>query len=227
MQSSIRQSLLVFPLVGMLVGCGEDASPFANWTGKTFLIDTPKLASSQWTKPKGFGAEFGAYVPQFLIAVEAGLNLTLTTAVDGVQDMCSTTTEVSVSDAKYPEILITAPSFPMHIAVTEPGHEKVVATTGHNITFKNVLPGTSTDTPTSELLATVDIAELYPLFWQIPNATKDVVCTTFGENGAPCGACPHNGEPYCLTLQAVQLDSTEFSTPIKKVTASDIATTCP
>jgi hypothetical protein len=53
-----------------LVACGGDSKPEANaWVGKTFLLDTPAISSSSWTKPSAVltGAMGNYGVPQFLL----------------------------------------------------------------------------------------------------------------------------------------------------------------
>jgi hypothetical protein len=230
-QFSLRQLLLIFPVVGALVGCGgESSSPLSNWTGKTFLLDTPAIAKSKWVRPKGFGSEFGGYVPQFLFAVESGagdsVSVTMTTARKGVQDMCTPTTEAKVDSAAYPSIQFGASAFPILVVNDDAEHPGKARTTTHNVAFKDVLPGPP-DATNSQFDATLDIAELYTMFWQITDATKDKVCETFDYNGVPCEACPDNGEKYCLTVRAVQLMATPATTPLKKLSASDIATSCP
>jgi hypothetical protein len=205
----------------MLAGCGGDSNgaPSDAWVGKTFLLDTPSYAAAYWVKPKGFGADIGSHVPQFLIGVEKGtgsdLTITLATATDGVQDLCVPTTQVTASGADYPSIAIVASAFPMRIYDSHA--DTYVSTTGHDVTFKNLLPG-NTDPSLAELDATLDVAELYPLFWQVPDATKDAVCATFASYDVSCETCAANGQPYCLTVQAVQMSATESSTPIQVVT---------
>jgi hypothetical protein len=218
----IRRFMVSLPLVGLLVGCGSSSTsaPSDAWVGKTFMLDTPALPKTYWVKPSGFGSDIGAYVPQFLIGVEKGtgdnLTINLAAAQDGVQDLCVKTTQVTASGAHYPNIEIVAADFPMRIydshALT------YVSTTGRDVTFKNLLPG-NTDPSIAELDATLDVAELYPLFWQIPDATKDSVCATFASYGVSCATCSFDNQPYCLSIEAVQVSTTQAPTPIQTVTA--------
>jgi hypothetical protein len=214
-----------------LSACGGDSShPASAWIGKTFLLDRPP--ASRWVEPKkGSGSSMGDYVPQFLIGVAAGsgdsLSITLTTGLDGVQDDCSPTTEVTVSGANYPDVEIVAPQVPMHLTETDPDYAMVVPTTAHNVTLKNILPGRNETNPTGELIATLDVAEAYPLFHLLDNPTKDAVCAAFADAGVICQTCAFNGQPYCLTFRAVQLVAGETQNPIEKISSSDIASTCP
>jgi hypothetical protein len=225
----LRQAALFLSTVGVVAGCGSSSSPSsADWVGKTYLLDTPALTAAHWTKPQGFGGDIGAYVPQFLLGVEAGtggdLTITLTSALAGAQDPCNLTTQVTASGASYPNIDIVAPSLPIRIYDSHKG--TYVPSTARNVAFKSIFPA-GAPAKEGELDATVDVAELYSLFYQIPDATKETVCAQFASYSVPCETCAFNSQPYCLTLQAVQIGATVAATPIKKVTASDIAATCP
>jgi len=237
---SIQSPLFLALAVCSTAACGTSddpsgsgsATPLSNWTGKTFLLDAPAIKASNWREPKGGGEVISEFVPQLLIGVEAGagdsLKVTLTTALGNEQDECNTTTEVEVTDATYPEILIAAPDFPIRVASPDPDSSTVVSGTTHNVSLKNVLPGTTTDTPTSELKATLDVSKLYPLAYRIPNATKESVCQTFEDSvGTPCAPCPHNDEPWCITVRAVQVAANEFEKPLKKISSSEIPSSCP
>jgi hypothetical protein len=173
-------------------------------------------------------------VPQFLIGVAADsgndLTITLATAIDGAQDMCTPTKQVTASGAKYPNIDISAPSFPIHISVTSGKQAAQVETTVHNFVLKDVLPGLSSNA-TSELDAVIDLAEMYPLFLQILESkrTKEEVCSELAamtNNETACELCDFNQQTFCLTLQAVQISAKEVGTTIKSVASADIASSC-
>jgi hypothetical protein len=231
MRMTVQQLLFSVLTATTLSACGGGGShPASNWIGKTYLLDRPP--STRWVEPKkGSSGSMGDYVPQFFIGVEAGsgdnLSITLTTGLDGVQDMCTPTTEVTVTGANYPDVEITVPSLPIHLTETDPDLAKVVATTIHDVSLKNVLPGRNETTPSGELKATLDFAEAYPMFHLYDNPTKELVCAAFEDAGVPCQTCAFNGEPYCLTFRAVQLVASEISTPIQPLLASDIAPSCP
>ena len=234
-QYRVWQFALLLPAFGALVGCSDSSSPSssANWVGRTFLLDTPALSSQHWTKPKGAAGDVGSFVPQLLIGVAAGtgsdLTITMTTAQDSVQDMCNPTTDMTASGADYPDVQLTTTAFAMRIVVTNPDYPCTVAGTAHDMTLKNVLPGRA-DTSGSELDAVVDFAELYPLAHALPvdQRTPDAVCKLFADNGvAPCETCAFNGQPYCETLQGVQMVASAFPTPIAKLSVSDIPVPCP
>ena len=207
----------------------------SQWVGKTFLIDTPNVSSDNWTKPPApVGATVGADVPQFLIGVAAGsgndLTITLSTAINGVQDMCTPTTQVTASGAKFPNVDISAPNFPIHISVISAKQTAQALTTVHNFVLKDVLPGLSSNA-TSELDAVIDLAEMYPLFLLIPESkrTKEEVCSELAamtNNETACEQCEFNQQTFCLTLQAVQISAKEVGTTIKSVTSADIASSC-
>jgi hypothetical protein len=225
--------VLVFPLLATLAACGDSGDPASGpsskeWVGKTFLLDTPALPPGYWVQPRGIGGDVGAYVPQFLLGVQAGsgddLLITLTTTLGqpnpGVQDTCVPTTQVTASGSGYPNIDIQASSFPMR--VYDEKRQVYVNGTAHNLALKNVLPGNQ-DTSSASLVATVDIEDLYSLFTLIgPNPTKDDVCSTLQAQGnIPCETCAHSGRAYCLTLKAVQVSTTPVATPVQTITAPD------
>jgi hypothetical protein len=218
----------------MLAACGssQSSNPAAKWIGKTYLFDAPNIGQQYWTKPKNFGA--GSYVPQFFFKIEAGsgtddLSITMAPGYNNQQDLCSQTTQVTASGASYPSVEISASTFPMRIEDFSVAHAMVVPSTAHDVVFTDILPGDSEATD-GRLDATVDIAELYPLFFQVPEPRdKDTVCATLksGSSGSvTCQTCNFNNQPYCLSLTAVQIGATETSTPIKQVQASDIGSSC-
>ena len=242
MRHLIRPSTLLLSAFGTLAACGgggssgspaSDAGTASQWVGKTYLLDTPAISPNAWTKPKGIGSELGTYVPQFLISVEAGagdtLNVTLATATGGVQDLCNPTTQVTMSGATYPQSAIWAKSLPMRILNPNvdagANTQAVVTATAHNFTLTNVLPGNSAATD-GTLDSTVDIADLFSLFYVVANPTKDTICATLETLSVSCQTCAHNGQKYCLDLQAVQIGAAAVATPVKTVLASDIPTSC-
>jgi len=74
-----------------------------------------------------------------------------------------------------------------------------------------------------ELDATVDLGELYKLFYLVPNATPDAVCQTLNQAGVPCDVCAFNQQPYCLTLQASQIVASKSAATITPLADSVIA----
>ena len=204
--------------------CGGAANDGSRWVGHTYLLTVPP---ANWSEPKGIGGDIGSFVPQFLFSVARGsgadLDVTIGTANADAQNLCNPTTKVTISGAADRHSRIVAPSFPLHIVDTNQTPTVVVDTTVHDFSFKDVLPaGTSKD---GEIAATIDAAEVYKLFRLIPNPTKDSVCMALASAGAPCAACPHNGQPYCLTVKAVQLGGTEASAAVTPVSA--VPDSCP
>ena len=245
---SIRYLTVLLSTISGFAACGGGSSnpststntstnttTASQWIGKTFLLDTPNVDSSKWTAPPDpVGASVGGYVPQFLIGVAAGsgsdLSITLATATNGAQDMCTPTKQVTASGAKYPNIDISALSFPIHISVTSGKQTAQVETTVHNFVLKDVLPGLSSNA-TSELDAVIDLAEMYSLFLQIPESkrTKEEVCSELAgmtNNETTCEQCDFNQQNFCMTLQGVQISATEVGTTIKSVSSADIASSC-
>jgi hypothetical protein len=196
------------------------------WAGKTFLLEVP---STHWVEPPGIGGDVGGFVPQFLLGVEkAGganaLAIQIATANGGVQDVCNPTTSVTTTGAEYPGVEIAAAAFPLHIVDRNRTPYVVVDTTIRNLAFKDVLPGGPSKE--GELSATIDAAEVYPLFRLVPNPSPDSVCAALASAGAPCATCPHSGRPYCLAIRAVQLGAVATPTRVTPVAAADIPASC-
>ena len=211
-------STLSFAL--LFVGCGGSANDSSQWVGHTYLLTVP---SANWSDPKGIGGDIGSFVPQFLFTVAraasgSDLDVTIGTATNDMQNLCNPTTKVTISGAAYPHSMIVAPTFPLHIMDTNQTPTVVVDTTVHDFSFKDILPASAT-AKDGEIAATIDAAEVYRLFRLIPNPTKDSVCMALSSAGAPCAACPQNGQPYCLTVKAVQLAGTQASAAVTPVSA--------
>ena len=205
---------LVFAACG-----GGEPSDSSRWVGHTFMLEVP---ATNWSEPRGIGGDIGGFVPQFLFGVARGsgqdLDVTIGTAIAGTQDPCNPTTRVTASGAAYPGSMIVAPTFALHIVDKNQTPTVVVDTTIHDFSFTNTLPGgTGKD---GEMTATLDAAEVYPLFRLVPNPNKDSVCKALGSAGATCMACAHNGEPYCLTIKAVQLAGTPSTVAVKTIAAA-------
>jgi hypothetical protein len=217
------RGLSLLAVVGALGACGgsDDAG---RWVGKTYQLTIP---ASNWSEPPGIGRDIGDFVPSFLISVARGtgddLAITLGTVAAGAQDPCNPTTAITASGAAYPGVRIAAPSVPLHIV--HPFEDITVNTTIHDLAFENVLP-TGAPARDGTVTATIDAAEVYPLFTQVPNRDKDNVCAALASFGAPCAACAHNAQPYCLTIGAVELGATETAIAVQPIAAANIPPSC-
>jgi hypothetical protein len=205
---------------------GGGPSKDAPWVGNTYVLTIP---SANWTKPPDIGSDIGAFVPQFLIGIgqSSGNTMTVTigAAENSVQDPCNVTTQVTADGSGYPNATITADALPLRIVNTVSG--VVVDATVRNFTLTNVLPGSTTKGGT--LSAILDISELYPLFNQVPAGSRTPVgvCSVLqSEANTPCVACPTTNQPYCLTLEAVQLGAVEGTAAIMSIASSDVPASC-
>jgi hypothetical protein len=226
MRHVVRRLSLFLPAVISLVGCGGDEpKPKAEaWIGKSFLFDTAILSTGNL---EGIGANLVNLAPKLLIGVEAGpgedLVITLSTAIEGSQDMCTPTTQVTASGADSPHSLITASTFPIRIVSKDPTYPGEVSTTVHDVSLKDILPGMES-MATAQLDAIVDFAELYRLFW--PDGTPEGYCSMASVVGMPCEVCPFNGEPFCRSVQAVGVVAQEAAIPTTKIASGSIPTSC-
>lgn len=190
------------------------AGTAAAWdAGNTYLLTVPV---NNWATPRNVGGEIGAYVPQFVIAVDSRMgnvaNLSLGTASAGMQDMCGpTAAATTAATAVYPQSQIGPINLPMHLIKTNPdtgAQEAIVHATAYNFTLSNALPGDG-NAKDGQLDATMDIREIYPMFTQLSaDPTPEKVCNAL-ESGfeAPCQACPSDGQVWCLSLQALGLEA--------------------
>jgi hypothetical protein len=240
----VRRFTACFPAILTLAACGGGGgggtpSKDAPWIGNTYVLAIP---DGNWSKPPNIGSDVGAFVPQFLIGVSQGsgntITVTLGTAASGVQDAaanapqdtCNVTTVIpGVDGSGYPNATITADALPLRIVNTAFTPPVVVDTTVRNFTLTNVLPNGSTTMKMGSLSAVLDISELYPLFNQIPasSRTPDGVCGVLQtEANTSCAACPTTGQPYCLTLEAVQLGAVESTTALMPIASNQVPASC-
>ncbi len=229
----VRRFIPWFPVILTVAACsggsssGSGPAKDAAWIGNTYVLTIPP---ANWTQPADIGGDIGAFVPQFLIGISQSsgdtMSVMMGTAMNGVQETCNVTTQVTADGSGYPNATITVPALPLHIVNTVSG--VVVDTTVRNFTLTNVLPNGSTVAKNGGLSAVLDISELYPLFNQIPTSvrTPDGVCKALATANATCAACPTSGQPYCLTLEAVQLGAVEGTTPIMPIAASAVPASC-
>jgi hypothetical protein len=226
MHPSRLQALRVLLCAPLFAACGGEANDSSRWVGHTYLLTIP---AANWSEPRGIGGDIGSFVPQFLFgvaraAVTSDLEITIGTATANMQNLCNPVTKVTITGTNYPKSLIVAPAFPLHIIDTNQTPTVVVDTTVHDFSFKNILP--QGGVKEGEVSATIDAAEIYPLFRLIPNPTKESVCMALSSAGAACAPCPHNGEPYCLTVKAVQLSGTPAPTAVMPIAANDRPDSC-
>jgi hypothetical protein len=219
-----RQLGLLLSIFGSLAACGSNSSVDTTWNGKTFLLDSSKIPKGAWSKPKGVGSELGGFVPQFLISVDSdAANVTVTTAQKGAQDKCTVTANVPLSGT-HPDSTISVPVFKAHITgVDNQQQPRQTIATIRNLTLTDILPGSTND---GKLDATLDMSDLVPLFYLLPNPDKDSVCASLKDFGAACVTCAASGQSYCEQLQAVQISASATSATITPVSDADIPSSC-
>lgn len=188
------------------------------WVGKSYLLSVPE---DNWIDPQGIGPEIGPHVPSFLMRVDAGtsdsVSLTLTSAdATGAQEMCTpTTTVAATTGGPYPGVQIGPVDFPVHLK--NQNDPVQVNATIRGLTITNVLPGAA-PAEEGELMATMDMREIYPMFTLLTNPDPDSVCNALESFEAPCEPCT-DGQLYCLTITAILLGATETTSAITPVAA--------
>jgi hypothetical protein len=206
------------------LGCGDDSPRESPWAGQTFLVDVP---GSSWAEPRGVGAEFGAFAPQFLLAVEGGaeaeFEVHIGTARGGEQDRCAPTMRApAVSD--YPAVQIGPSAVNVHIV-----HDREpiqITTTILNFTLENVLPG-AVPPDEGELTGMMDVRELYPMLTLLgPRRSADTVCTAVASFETECAPCPTDGAVYCLAVRANYFGARAVPLQIEPIAAEEIDPAC-
>lgn len=225
---------MVWPLAFSLLlpACGgsegdDDGPPVLEkspWAGKSYVLT---IDPDLWVEPPGIGGDIGEFVPQFLLSVadETGDSpkITIGTALNGAQNACNATTEVTGS-TEHPNSLAKADEFLLH--VVHPRIDVTVDLTVHDLTFTNILPASGLD---GELSVEMDVNEAYVLFDRVPESsrTPEGVCTLLGMADAPCVACSFgDGGEHCLTLKAVQLAAEESSIAVEAIGADERDPSC-
>lgn len=201
------------------------------WVGKTFLLAVPER---NWSEPDQIGAQIAEYVPEFLIKVNSvegeTAKVTLGTAKDGQQTLCRPTVDADAT-VSYPSIAIGPVDLPVFlenpVTAEDPADDVTVKATVTGLTLKDVLPQGSTAAATSELTATMDFREVYPMFTQLGDTrTADSTCDALNtELQVPCATCPSGGD-YCLTLKAVRIAAQESAMGLEPVAAESTDPTC-
>src|SRR5690606_13197349 len=153
------------------------------------------------------------------------VSLTITSAdVNGTQEMCTATTTVAATTGgPYPGVQIGPVDFPVHLKNQNDSTIQVNAII-RGLTITNVLPGAA-PAEDGELVATMDMREIYPMFTLLSNPDANSVCNALESFEAPCEPCP-DGQLYCLTITAILLGATEAASAVTPVAAGTQPATC-
>ena len=229
--SNIRRCTAAWPLLlGVslsAVGCGSDegdpsSKPDA-WIGNTYVLEVPE---AKWTEPPGIGVEISGFVPQFLVQVQGAsgsdVEVLLGTGSMAEQESCGPTQTVTASSS-YPSMQIGPVDHPIYVRHATEDIE--VAATAYDLTLTDVLPGGGS--ATGELVATMDMRELYPLFTLLITPTPETVCTALSMSSAmvPCEYCG-DGEPFCLTIKAEGVVAEPSDLTVQPIDAGALDASC-
>ena len=204
---------------------GEDPAPDP-WDSRTYLLEVPK---TNWSEPTGIGDEIGDFVPTFMFTMEnaggSSYDVTMGAADDtGEQNPCNPTSSLEATAMPAPGVEIGPGEVPVHIEhITE---DVTVNATIHDFTLVDVLPTGGVAAEEGELTATMDLRELYPLLTLLVSPTPETSCAALEQFGAPCEACPSDGEVYCLSVKAVRLGATEVEGGVEPIDAGDVDPSC-
>jgi hypothetical protein len=147
--------------------------------------------------------------------------LMATAKADGTQDLCNKTSMITANRSDTGATIGPA-EFNLHIEHADPEIDISVDGVVYNFTLKDILPNGNTMSTTGELSATMNFEHLYPLFTLLIDPTPEAVCTALLDSyREPCVACPGNGQPFCLTVRAIELGATPTNATIQPVTEVD------
>jgi hypothetical protein len=203
---------MAFVVAPFLVACGgDDDEPPAEsneWAGHTYALN---IGERSWREPRGAINDIKDYVPQFLLEVQGEspdeFEVLMASGKDDQQDPCNPTASLSGSgNAVGPGEFL--------LRIEHLREDIVVQATLHDWTLTEALPVGGTVSETGLFSATLDGRDVAPLFTQIDSdPTPDELCAALEQLSppAPCEACPHDGEVYCLTLTAENVGLTEVT----------------
>lgn len=198
---------LTFVVAPFLVACGADGES-NEWSGRTYALN---IGERSWREPQGAINDIKDYVPQFLLEVQGesrdAFEVLMATGKDDEQDPCNPTASLPGSPNA-----IGPSEFPLRIEHLR--EEIVVNATLRDWKLTQALPVGGVVSETGSFSATLDGRNVAPLFTQIDSdPTPDELCAALEQLSppAPCEACPHDGEVYCLTLTAENVALTEVT----------------
>jgi hypothetical protein len=198
----------------------QQPEPPVPWSGSTFTLT---IDDDRWTQPQGLGADFGLFVPTFLIGIdETRQQAWLTTIDDGEQSSCTPTTATPLAATGASDFRLGPIDLPIHLV----GYDDVrVNAIAYGFTLTNALP--TDDSPGSGTLhTTMDTRDLYPMFTILQAESADDVCAVLVSAGVPCEPCPSDGEAYCTVVEAQGLGATVSNSTLTQNPPSQIGAEC-
>ena len=201
---------MAFVVAPFLVACSGDDEPSESneWAGRTYALN---IGERSWREPRGAINDIKDYVPQFLLEVRGessdAFEVLMATGKDDEQDPCNSTGSLPGSgNAVGPG--------EFRLRIQHLREDIVVQATLHDWSLTDALPVGGMVSETGSFSATLDGRDVAPLFTQIDSdPTPDELCAALEQLSppAPCQACPHDGEVYCLTLTAENVALTEVA----------------
>jgi hypothetical protein len=196
----------------------------ADPTGKTFVVD---LASGRFVKPAGVGDLIGGLLENSILigVISADTELAIRGAISEdtstAQDTCNPTLDdfpnADFSDSPYFVI---------------PEGDVTIAVAGVSVQINSMsISGTFAEDATyfggGTVSGEIDARDLGPLLeGQVDDTSPDYLCSLLAGFGVACITCASDGEPYCATLQVVDLIAEEQDGEIIPVEAENCHETC-
>ena len=202
------------------LGTAMSADP----TGKTYVVD---LASGRFVKPAGVGDLIGGLLENSILigVVSADTELTIRGAISEdtstAQDTCNPTLDdfPSADFSNSPYFVI-------------PEGDVTIAVAGVSVQINSMsISGTFSEDASyfggGTVSGEIDARDLGPLLkGQVDDTSPDYLCSLLAGFGVSCITCASDGEPYCATLQVVDLIADEQDGEIVPVESENCHETC-
>jgi hypothetical protein len=200
-------------------------------TERTYLLT---ISQSNWSAPQGIGYDLFGIFPALIlktngssvaVATAAGTesdaegNLSVVTASEATQDLCTPTSQLPVTQRGL--TLFGPASMRWHLT-NGPGDASVQVTQNvYDLELEDVLPSDGMTSTSGALNVTLDFRQFYLLAAALgPTRTPDSMCAAFAAEYTSsdclsdscvvaCEACPTDGAPYCLTVHATGIGAIE------------------
>ena len=173
---------------------------------QTTLVDVAfnlDFSTATFTQPQAVGPLFGGYLDEWGMHVQISgldeslcdLDASMAFAVNGVQDLCETTADITAGATgvwNNPQVL----TGPVDVVFYADGSEGTLFDTEYGWTFD--ASGTSLFDGTLE--ATLDTRVMDQ--WIDPSGPEGTACDLLASLGVSCDPCPDGSGSYCLPLAA-------------------------
>ncbi|MCB9759519.1 MAG: Ig-like domain-containing protein [Alphaproteobacteria bacterium] len=210
------------PITFSTSALGTTIGDVTSLNSATYTLD---LQSGRIVIPPGVGSVLESYLEVTLFMQVEDANSTDISIFGAVaddagtaQDYCTETLDFPVADFSEAPFFVVGPE------TTE------LAVAGYEITIEDLLISGTFAADGSYwgggvLAGQVDTRPLVDLVEE--GGEDNAICEIVAGFGVACETCPGDGEPYCLSIKAVELSGEETSVTIETIEMSDCHANCP